>query len=325
MDLSKLTPAIDFHVHFVPQVYRDALAAAGIDRPDGMPGIPAWSEDEALAFMGRFGIGKSILSISSPGLFFGDLAATHQLARSVNDEGAALCRRHPDQFGFFASLPIPDVAASLLEIDRAFDELGASGVVLMSNYGGVYTGDPAFEPIFEALDKRNAVVFLHPTAPRHAGPEDVPFPPPLFEFLFDTTRAVTTLIFSRRLETYKNVQLIVAHAGAVLPGLADRIDAVGNRLVKSDGGPVLVIDQLKRLYYELGGFPAPHHLAALRSLVSDEQLVWGTDWPHTLEPMIQKSQKALMEPGQLSPHAIDDARVHNARKLLKMAAPGNYN
>jgi len=325
MDLSKLTPAIDFHVHFVPQAYRDALAAAGIERPDGMPGIPAWSEEEALAFMGRFAIEKSILSISSPGLFFGDLAATRQLARIVNDEGAALCRRHPDQFGFFASLPIPDVAASLVEIDRAFDELGASGIILMSNYGGVYIGDPAFEPIFDALDKRRAIVFLHPTSPRHVGPEDVPFPPPLFEFLFDTTRAVSTLIFSRRLETCMNMQLIVAHAGAVLPSLADRIDAVGNRLVKSEGGPFLVIEQLKRLYYELGGFPAPHHLAALRTLASDDQLLWGTDWPHTLETMIQKSQNALIDSGQLSPQAIDAARLHNARRLLKAAAPGNHN
>lgn len=115
--------------------------------------------------MDRLGIAKAYLSISCPGVSFGDAAAARDLARRVNDEGARLKRAHPDRFGFFASTPLPDVETALAEIDRAYDELGADDIVFETNFQGMYLGDAPLTPVYDALDRRAAVLFLHPTSP----------------------------------------------------------------------------------------------------------------------------------------------------------------
>jgi predicted TIM-barrel fold metal-dependent hydrolase len=307
---------IDFHSHFIPQCYRDELSRLGMEAPDGMRGVPAWSEDLALGLMDRFGVDAALLSISSPGIHFGDQQAANRLAGQVNSAGAELCDRHPNRFGFFATLPLPDIDASVRELRRSTQELGCAGVILLSNYRGIYLGDERLDPIFAELDKLGSLVFIHPTSPAAVSQLGGPWAAPIFEFQLDTTRAVANLLFSRTLERYPRIRYVIAHAGAALPALADRLDAVGNRLVKSDDGPIPVIEQLKRLHYDLAGFPAPNHLPSLLSLVGPEQLLWGLDWPHTLESMIAQGVHAIESSPHMTPKVLDMAKRRNAARLL---------
>src|SRR2546430_1667084 len=142
---------IDFHAHFVPGFYRDAAAGAGYGNPDGMAGFPQWSVDEALGMMDRGGIEVAVASVSSPGVHFGDDAAARRLARDVNEFSANVAAEHPGRFAVLASLPLPDVEGALAEIAYAYDVLHADGVTLKTNARGLYIGDPAMEPVLDAL------------------------------------------------------------------------------------------------------------------------------------------------------------------------------
>ncbi|MGW7645211.1 amidohydrolase family protein [Streptomyces bobili] len=157
---------VDVHAHLLPDFYVQQATAAGHAHPDGMGGWPSWSVTAHLDLMDRNGIETAMLSISSPGVHFGDDKTARLLARRVNEYAAELTRDHPGRFGNFVSLPLPDVDGTLEEIPWAFDELGADGVALMTHTHGMYLGDERLDPVFAELDRRRAVVFLHPTSRR---------------------------------------------------------------------------------------------------------------------------------------------------------------
>ncbi|MFF7258816.1 amidohydrolase family protein [Streptomyces sp. NPDC008159] len=156
---------VDVHAHHLPDFYVEQATAAGHVHPDGMGGWPSWSVRDRLDLMDRNGIETAMLSLSSPGVHFGDDKAARLLARRVNEYTADVARENRGRFGSFASLPLPDVDGALEEIAFAFDELGADGVALLTHTHGVYLGDARLEPVFAELDRRKAVVFLHPTSP----------------------------------------------------------------------------------------------------------------------------------------------------------------
>ena len=157
------TPLVDVHAHFLTDAYVSAARAAGHEHPDGMPGWPSWSAGQHLQLMDQWGVARSILSISSPGVHFGDDQAARELTRHVNDAGATVARAHPDRFGHFASLPLPDVEGSLAELACALDDLGSDGVAVETSAGGIYLGDARYAPLYEELNRRRTVVFAHPT------------------------------------------------------------------------------------------------------------------------------------------------------------------
>ena len=206
---------IDVHAHFTNETYIAAAKAAGHVRPDGMPEQywPRWTAREHIDLMDRAGIQKAILSISSPGVHFGDDTAARALATDANDAAAAIVHAHPERFGFFASLPTPDVQGTLRELPRALDELGAAGIVLMTNSRGRYLGDDRFAPLLAELDRRAAVVLLHPTSTEHHEVVDLGRPAPMLEFLFDTARTVIDYILAGNAERYPAIKLVVPHAG----------------------------------------------------------------------------------------------------------------
>jgi predicted TIM-barrel fold metal-dependent hydrolase len=299
---------IDVHAHYIPDFYREAAIAAGHAQPDGMPAIPPWSEAEMLATMDEVGIGSAILSISSPGVHFGDDAAARVLARKVNEEGARLRDKHPTRFGYFAALPLPDVEGSLAELDYAFDVLGADGVMLETNHHGCYPADPRFAPVLEAMNKRKVVMFMHPTSPYCSSCTTfVPgLPRPFMDFMFETARAVTGMILDGTFKKYPELKLIVPHAGATMPMLADRI-AFAARIVPFASGltPDDVYATLRRFYYDMAGAPLPRLLPALRTLADADHLFYGSDWPFTPAPAV----KVLL--GQLDA-VPDDGEWSNA-------------
>ncbi len=176
--------------------------------------------------MDRNGIATAVTSISAPGLWFGDSEMTNKLTRQCNDYAAQMRIDHPGRFGMFASLPLPNIDASLREIEYSLDTLRADGIGLMTNCEGKYPGDVAFAPIFDELNRRKAVVYFHPTsAPCSNCLSEIPAA--TLDFPFDTTRAVTSLLFGGTFARCPDIRFIFSHAGGTVPFLADRYRAFG--------------------------------------------------------------------------------------------------
>jgi 6-methylsalicylate decarboxylase len=220
---------IDVHAHYVPAGLQASLPAAPIFR-----GFASWEPRAALEVMDRQGIATAILSmVIWTGMFAAavDAAAARRVARSSNEAAAEAIRSHPGRFGGFARLPLPDADAALAEIDYALGTLRLDGVVLLTNHDGVYLGDSRLDPVFDELNRRKAVVFLHPALPAGFEQTSLGYAPSLIEFVFDTTRAVTHLVLSGTLERCPGLRLIVPHAGGTIPFLVDRISLLAARFV----------------------------------------------------------------------------------------------
>ena len=276
---------IDVHAHFLPDFYCEALAKAGLATVDGGMPIPAWSAAAALEMMDRQEIATAMVSLSSPSTHFLPQAERAALCRQVNEAGAALVREHPGRFGYFASLPMPDVEAALAEIAYVFDRLGVDGVILETNSDGEYLGSPRFAPVFAELNRRSAAVFLHPTSPACFEQVGLGRPAPLLEFPLDTTRTVVDLIYSRRLQENPDLKVIVPHGGAALPALVARIAAFAN-LPFINPRPLSeaeVFETLERLYYDVALSGHPIALDGLRRIAPLSQILFGSDWPFTPE------------------------------------------
>src|SRR5580692_8321842 len=151
---------IDTHHHIVPDFFWQATENA--NAPVGGLAPLRWSMDASISFMDDAGIDVAIVSLSTPGVHTGDSAKARDLARRSNEFSAELVRSRPDRFGGFACLPLPDVDASLEELAYALDILGLDAFVLFTNSNGVYLGDPSLEPVFEELERRKAIVYVHP-------------------------------------------------------------------------------------------------------------------------------------------------------------------
>jgi predicted TIM-barrel fold metal-dependent hydrolase len=251
-----------------------------------MGGWPSWSVTAHLDLMDRNGIETAMLSISSPGVHFGDDKTARLLARRVNEYAAELTRDHPGRFGNFVSLPLPDVDGTLEEIPWAFDELGADGVALMTHTHGIYLGDERLDPVFAELDRRRAVVFLHPTSPVCWERSSLGRPRPMVEYVFDTARTVTDLVMAGVLTRHPNMRVIVPHCGGTIPVLADRINEFMKLLLPSQQPPTTdAVQQLRGLYYDMAGTAFPRQVPALLKLVDPDRVLFGSDYCWTPAPL----------------------------------------
>ncbi len=278
---------IDVHAHLLPDFYVRQATAAGHAHPDGMGGWPSWSVEAHLDLMDRNGIETSMLSMSSPGVHFGDDQAARLLARRVNEYTAGLTRDHPGRFGTFASLPLPDVDGSLEEIAHAFDELDADGVTLLTHTRGLYLGDQHLDPVFAELDRRRAVVVLHPTSPVCWEQSALGRPRPMVEYIFDTARTVTDLVLAGVLTRHPNMRVIVPHCGGAVPVLADRINEFTGQFLPSaeKSASPDAVQQLQGLYYDMAGTAFPRQVPALLKLVDPDRVLFGSDYCWTPPPL----------------------------------------
>ncbi|MER6186971.1 amidohydrolase family protein [Streptomyces sp. NPDC001652] len=277
---------IDVHAHLLPDFYVQQATAAGHAHPDGMGGWPSWSVQAHLDLMDRNDIETAMLSMSSPGVHFGDDKAARLLARRVNEYTAELTRNHPDRFGNFVSLPLPDVDGTLEEIAFSFDELAADGVALMTHTHGVYLGDQRLDPVFAELDRRRAVVFLHPTSPMCWEQSALGRPRPMVEYIFDTARTVTDLVMAGVLTRHPNMRVIVPHCGGAIPVLADRINEFMNLFLPAQKSPFPdAVEQLRGLYYDMAGTAFPRQVPALLNLVDPDRVLFGSDYCWTPPPL----------------------------------------
>lgn len=294
MALSADDGLIDVHAHYTTPHYIARATASGHRRADGMTeqAWPNWTVEAQLDFMDSAGIAQSYLSISSPGVHFGDDALARTLAREVNDAAAAHVEAHPDRFGFFASMPLPDVDGGCAELCRAVDDLGAQGVIMLSNARGVYLGHPSLTPVLEELDRRSSVLLVHPTyAPCF---EEVACgrPGPMIEFLFDTARSVLDYILSGAAQRFPNINVIVPDCGGVLPLLIDRVNLFQS--IGQTGEHEAVSAALRRFYVDLAGRPSSAtQIVAMNEVFSSTHVLYGSDFPWMPAEMINPLAKNL--------------------------------
>lgn len=305
--------AIDVHAHYLPETYRAALSDCGHSQPDGFPHIPEWSAEQHLAMMDRLGVATSVLSISSPGVYLGDEAATRDRAREVNEAGQRAVVDHPGRFGLFASLPLPDVDAAIAEIAFCCDHLDVIGFTMLTNVGGTYLGDRTFEPVFDELDRRGTRLFIHPTSPACWEQTSFDRPRPMVEFFFDTTRTVLDLVLNGTVALHPGIEFLIPHAGATLPLLADRVSAFS--LLLTVDPAVDVLRDLGRLHFDLAGFPIPRQLDALLTLTTLEHLHYGSDYPFTPEFVAAMAGERLAEAGD-PPGSLLDTLHANTERLF---------
>jgi predicted TIM-barrel fold metal-dependent hydrolase len=264
---------IDTHHHVVPPAYASWLRSCGL-AAGGLP-IPDWSREAALATMDKYHVQTAILSVSTPGVHLGDDTEARHWAREVNEYAAAIAHSQPDRFGFFATLCLPDVEGSLRELSHAFDELHADGVVLLANCRGIYLGDERFDPVFDELNRRKAVVFVHPTQP--PGLESLPgLPVFIADFLLDTTRAAIRLAASGTLDRCPDLKLILSHAGGFVPYAAHRISGAAS----PTRNPIDGIAQLQKFYFDTALSGSPTALPSLFAFAKPGHVTFGSDWPY---------------------------------------------
>jgi 6-methylsalicylate decarboxylase len=204
--------------------------------------------------------------------------AARSLARDSNEYGARMVRDYPGRFGLFAALPMLEQDASLREIEYGYDALKADGISMMTNYGNKWPGDAVFAPVFEELNRRKAVVFVHPTTPSCCDNLLPGVPASWIEYDFDTMRCVTSLLINGTFTKFPNVRFIFTHSGGTIPVLARRVgDMFPPELAA--GAPHGVEAEMKKLYFDMANGANPSSLAALTKLVPTSQLLFGTDFP----------------------------------------------
>lgn len=275
---------IDVHHHVAPPRWLDEV----IGRDLLQPATRDWSAEKSIAEMDANGIASAAVSITNPGLWFGDKAQTRRLARESNEFMAELVRDRPARFAFFAAMPLPDVEATLAEISYALDTLKADGIGLFTSYRDIWLGNDVFAPVMDELNRRKALVFVHPTAaPCHMNLlPDVQ--PGVMEYGTDTTRAILGLLSSGHAVRYPDIRWIWSHAGGTGPFLAGRIEAAVPRIKDHKTRlPHGAIHEMKRFFYDVAGASNRGALVSLMELVTISQVLFGTDYP------AQKSADAI--------------------------------
>ena len=317
---------IDVHNHMFPPDYVSALARIGITGARVLD-FPKWTPQKSLSIMDRNGISRAIMSISTPGVYFGDKSFSRDLARRCNEYAAQLISDYPDRVGAFATLPLPDVEGALTELEYALDTLKLDGVVLLSNVEGHYLGDPTYGELFAELNRRKTVVFIHPHDLPYREGEPVILAP-LFERMVDTTRTVTDLLYEGTLKRYPNIRYILAHGGGSVPFLAWRIalgqsaeakgtsydqglcDYTASQSTVNEG-----IEVLKRLYYDTAQ-PGPSLMRAVQELAGPSHILCGTDCGPATATQVALSIDGLKEYDGFNEQDFAEVERNNALELF---------
>jgi len=270
---------VDIHHHVIPDFYWEASNIDG----DAAGGItpPRWSLDGAIAFLDEAGIDAAVASISTPGVHFGDDAGARKLAREVNEYLAGIKRDRPDRFGAFAVLPLPDVEGALDQIAYALDVLELDGVSVFTNAGGSYLGDDRFDPIFAELQRRGAVVFVHPNASPDPIAHTLGLPDSLLDYPADTSRAIAKLHYSNTFARTPDVRYLFVHAGGTIPFLASRFAIVDEmNVIPGAEERGTFAETLPRLHWDTASAFSDPVLHMLRSVAGLENVAFGTDYPY---------------------------------------------
>ena len=302
---------IDTHHHFYPPEYQKLwLDFEDARKLPHFAGQVAWSKEKAIEDMDKAGIRTAMLSVAStPGVWF-DLGAEKagQLAHSCNDFAAQMLRDHPGRFGLFATLSMLDIDKTLKEIEYVFDVLKADGVGLQTNYGDKWLGNAAYKPVFDELNRRKAVVYVHPLVASCCGQLSVGTFPAVIEVPHDTTRTVTSLLLSGGFARWRDIQWLFSHAGGTIPMMAGRIDAFyGERPNLKEFAPDGVIGELRRLNYDTANATSAPAMAALMKLVPTSKITYGTDYPYFGLDQMKSLEQLGLDAGDLKAIGSENA------------------
>ena len=292
---------IDVHHHLFPPAFiaklveQEHYLARGVARH--------WTPQVSIEDMDSAGVASAITSITAPGFAIVEPEKLSRFNRESNEYAARMVADHPGRFGFFASLPLPDVDASLKEIAYALDVLKADGIGFLTSYRDKWLGDPAFAPVMDELDRRKALAYVHPTAPDCCRNLLPGIPDWVIEFPADTTRTIASLLFSGTIARCRGIRFIFAHVGGILPLVTEHLVRAAQFDVRSE---------LQRFHYDTALRAHPTGLSSALQMVGVSQLLFGTDAP------LRKSQ-AQVEGLRAYGFNEEDLRkieYQNARRLL---------
>jgi 6-methylsalicylate decarboxylase len=315
-----MSRTVDLHHHVIPDFYwqasnEDGNAAGGITPP-------RWSLDAAIAYLDEARIDLAVASISTPGVHFGDDAAARALARRVNEYLADLKRQRPDRFGGFAALPLPDVDGSLEQIEYAFDVLDLDGVSMMTNADRSYLGDSRFDPIFAELQRRAAVLFVHPTASPDPVAHTLGLPDSLLDYPVDTSRAIAKLHYSNTFARTPDVKYVFPHAGGTIPFVAPRFAIVDEmNVIPGADERGTFTDALPRLYWDTASAFGDPVLHLLRSVTGLHNVAFGTDYPYPHDDISIGGRRALEGTAELADAERRAVLGETASRLIPRLAP----
>jgi predicted TIM-barrel fold metal-dependent hydrolase len=309
---------IDVHHHILPPEYVRLVGKERIGAPAPNGAMPDWDVASSLRAMDSAGVSSAIVSVSAPGIWFGNVRESQRLARSCNEFAAQMVRDHPTRFGVFAALPLPDAKASLAEVGHALDTLKCDGIGLMTNYGDRYLGDAAFKPLFDELNSRRAVVYVHPTSCSCDSKVLPGIPASMIEFPHSTTRTIVSLLDSDTFNRCPNIRFIFSHAGGTVPFLATRIGRVSTLINKPGWLP-----QLQKLYYDTASSTNSASFGALLKTVNVSQVVLGSDFPFTSAAALAGTLEDLKQLG-LSAAEVRAIEGVNAQRLLPRLAGAGF-
>jgi 6-methylsalicylate decarboxylase len=304
---------IDIHHHFYPQFLLEAWQKAEVPNP---PVVRNWTLTGTLEQMDKGGVATAMLSLPT-GLNIRDLDAdgTRRMTRMVNEYVVKAMQDHPGRFGMFAFMPMPDVDATLKEIEYALDIIKADGIGLNTSYGSKWLGDPSFKPVMDELNRRKAIVYVHPLGPQCCSSLMSYVPASFTEYPQDTNRTVMSLLFSGTFARTRDVRWIFCHAGAAVPLLAGRVNSLAKiQQLKNlaESIPDGIDFELKRLHYETANAAYPPNMAALLKFVPLAQVMFGTDYPYvTVVENVTDLNKAGLSAAELK--AIEN---ENAMRLI---------
>jgi predicted TIM-barrel fold metal-dependent hydrolase len=301
-----MTGRIDTHHHALSADIIELMRELGLPTPSQQ-----WRLDKTLDMMDANKIEASVISNVIPCDVLGDATLAHRLARQVNEAAAEVVNTHPSRFGFFAMLPLPHVDLALAEAAYALDELGAEGVALLPHGGDHYLGAPLFDPLFEELNRRRAVVLVHPLDLPQGGAPGVPSV--FADYLLDTTRAAINLITSGTLVRYPHVSIILSHAGGFLPYAATRIEVVADALGKVDQATVW--DGIRRFHYDLA-LSVPSALPSLLAAADPGRILYGSDWSGVPASVVEHATRAFDDATVLDEPTRQAINRGNALSLL---------
>ena len=267
--------AIDVHHHFTP--------------PGGTTNR-AWSPALSLAQMDKFGIGVAILSMTQNGdLLYNGTEKGRAAVRAGNEYGATLMQQYPAKFGLMGGIPMPDLEGSLREVEYAYDTLKVDAIGIYSNDNkGRWPGDPYFEPLWQELNRRNAIVYMHPLAPTCCRALQYGPAASMVEFDFDVTRAVASIVVNGVMFRHPNIRFITVHSGGTVPMLAgrmkDRVPAGAEKYL-----PNGLYAELRKWYYDIAHASFPWPMAAMRAFMPESQILFGTDFaPEPIESTVNE-------------------------------------
>ena len=316
---------IDVHHHVYPPVFTEALQRNGGD-PSGWF-IPKWTLEADQDLCSKVGIATTILSCTAPGPDIEkDPEEAQKLARACNGYNADIRDKHPESYGFFASVPdLLNTETAIEEMKYALDTLHADGIILLTRYGdgNYYLGHPSFTPIWDFLKSRRAVVFVHPTHPVDTNLINKYLPQPAYDYPHETGRTAMDMITTNMLRDHaSDCKIILSHAGGDLPYLIDRAagllqfapESFSPKKSRDD-----MLDEARMFYYDTALSSSPMHLKALMALLGEEgkdHVLFGSDYPNASVETVEYFTKQLEGQEDVEVAAL----AENARKLFSRLA-----